>query len=142
MLIKKSFWRTFWLVTLVLSLGLAWYCYYSPRLVVNWSDNINSANGASLKSGKSLLVFVTAKWCVPCRIMKRTVLADTKVQQLIASRYTPLIVDFDDPAARDFIARYGIRGTPVTLLFDSNGSVVKFIEGGVGKDEFIKYLEK
>lgn len=141
MLTKKSFWRSFWLVTLVLSLGLAWYCYYSPRLKADWSENINSANAASIKSGKSLLVFVTAKWCVPCRIMKRTVFADTTVQQLVASRYTPLIVDFDDPTAKEFIARYGIRGTPVTLLLDSNGSVIRFIEGGVGKDDFIKFLD-
>ena len=142
MLTKKSFWRSFWLVTLVLSLGLVWYCYYSPRLNANWADSIKSANAASLKSGKSLLVFVTASWCVPCRIMKRTVLADTKVQQLIESRYTPLIVDFDDPEAKEFLARYGIKGTPITLLFDSSGSVLRFIEGGVGKDDFIKFLEK
>lgn len=74
--------------------------------------------------------------------MKRTVLADIQVQEIIAARYTPLVLDFDDPAAKDFIVRYGIKGTPITLLMDSSGSVIRFVDGGVGKDDLIRFLEE
>ena len=64
-------WCWFWLTFLVASLYYAWYSFYVPSNDVAWADDIASARQLATQSGKNMLLFFTAEWCVPCRVMKR-----------------------------------------------------------------------
>lgn len=73
------FWRVFWLVFLVGSLGYAWYCFYVPSNNVAWAGDFASAREQAAQADKPMVLYFTATWCVPCRIMKRNVWADEQV---------------------------------------------------------------
>ena len=74
--------------------------------------------------------------------MKRTVLTDLEVLKLVDAKYTPLLVDFGDARSADIVTRYQIRGTPVMLVANAEGVFMRYVDGGVGKQEFLKFLNQ
>ena len=141
---RKSpwWWRWFWRIVLFASLGYAWYCFYVPANDVAWADDYAAAQQQAAQSGKPIILFFTGKWCVPCRIMKRTVWADDQVEATVNAGFIPVLVDVDDPAAAAAVKRYGVGATPTTIITDAQGNVVERVQGGIDKLEFLKLLEK
>jgi len=135
------FWRWFWLTFLVLSLGYAWYSFYVPANDVTWADDVVSARQLAADSGQPMLLFFTAEWCVPCRVMKREVFADPDVARAINAKVVPVMVYAGEPGADEAFDRYDVRGTPITILTDSLGNVLGYRVGGIGKAEFMEFLE-
>lgn len=135
------FWRCFWLTFLVTSLGYAWYSFYVPSNDVAWADDVASARKLAAESDKTMLLFFTAEWCVPCRIMKREVFADQEVMTAINAQVVPLMIYADDPGADEVFSQYNVGGTPITIFTDPNGSVLDYAVGGIGKTEFLEMLE-
>lgn len=136
------FWRWFWLTFLVVSLGYAWYSFYVPANDVVWAEDIASAREVALKSGKPVMLFFTATWCVPCRIMKREVFADAEVMKAINSKVVPVMVYEDSPGGEAAFSQYNVEGTPITIFTDPQGTVLDYAVGGIGKAEFMEMLEK
>ena len=135
-------WRWFWRVTLVVSLGYAWYCFYVPSNNIAWADNYTSAQQQAAQSGKPLILFFTGEWCVPCRIMKRNVWADEQVTASVNSGFVPVMIDVDDPDAATARSRYRVGATPTTIITDPQGKVLFQAEGGMGKTDFLELLAK
>ena len=137
---KFNFWRWFWLGTLVVSLGWAWYDFYVPANKVTWAKDYASAQQHAALSGKPMILFFTAKWCVPCRIMKRRVWADQQVETTVNAGFTPVTIDVDDPDAASALSRYLVVATPTTIVTDPQGKVLERVEGGMGKTDLIELL--
>lgn len=139
---KKShpFWRWFWLTFLVVSLGYAWYSFYTPSNDIEWNNNISSIEDLSVNSNKNTLLFFTGKWCSPCRIMKRQVFADNEVAKIVNSQNTAVIIDIDNPSTKELVAYYNIGATPTTIIVDSEGKVLDYAVGKIGKKKFIEML--
>jgi protein disulfide-isomerase len=78
-------WRWFWLAFLVLSLGYAWYSFYVPSNDVIWTDDTESARQLASKSNKPVMMFFTATWCVPSRIMKREVFGKATFMEMLGN---------------------------------------------------------
>lgn len=135
-------WRGFWLAFLVGSLAYAGYCFYAPSNEVAWAPDYSAARSRSLESGRPILLFYTATWCVPCRIMKRTVWADEQVADEVNTRFIPFMVYADDPDAAELFSRYQVGATPTTIITDAEGSVLQWVYGKVDKTEFFQFLEK
>lgn len=136
-------WQAFWLSFLVVSLGYAWYCFYVPSNSIAWADGYAAAQQQAAQSGKPMILFFTGKWCVPCRIMKRTVWADDQVEATVNARFIPVLVDVGDPAAAAAaLERYNIGATPTTIITDPQGKVLEQVQGGIDKSEFLKLLEQ
>ncbi len=133
-------WRWFWYATLVVSLYFAWYCFYVPPNGIDWSADFASAQQRSARTGKPLMLYFTGKWCVPCRIMKRTVFADELVKDSVNATFSPVTIDIDDPSAAETVGRYRVRGTPVVIVTDPQGNVLEWKEGGMGKAEFLEWI--
>lgn len=133
-------WRWFWYVTLVVSLYFAWYCFYVPANAIDWSADFVSAQQKSARSGKPLLLFFTGKWCVPCRIMKRTIFADEQVKDLVNASFSPVTIDVDDPSAAGTLSRFGVVGSPVMIVADPQGNLMQWKDGGMGKAEFLEWI--
>lgn len=139
---KFNFWRWFWLGTLVVGLGWVWHDFYVPANNVTWAKDFAAAQLQAAQSGKPMILFFTGKWCVPCRIMKRTVWADAQVETVVKAGFTPVMLDVDDPNAAATVSRYGVKGTPVIILADPQGNVIKWVAGGVDKAAFLDFLGK
>ena len=138
---SHPFWRWFWLTFLVVSLAYAWYSFYVPSNDVVWAENMVSARELSKDSGKNMLLFFTGEWCVPCRIMKREVFADKEVMKAINSQVVPVMIYIDAPNMEEIVKQYNIGGTPVTIFTDSQGNVLDYAVGKIGKTKFLEMLE-
>ena len=139
---KFNWWRWFWLGTLVVSLGWAWYDFYVPANKVTWAKDYASAQKQSAQSGKPMILFFTAKWCVPCRIMKRSVWADERVEATVNAGFTTVMIDMDDPDAAATLSRYHVSATPTTIITDPQGKVLEQVTGGMGKTDFLELLSR
>ena len=139
---KFNFWRWFWLSTLFVSLPWVWYDFYVPSNRISWAKDYSSAQQHSAQSGKPMILFFTATWCVPCRIMKRNVWADKQVEASVEAGVTPVMIDMDDPKEAETVRRFGVGSTPVTIIIDTKGNVVERAEGGIGKSTFLELLGK
>ena len=74
--------------------------------------------------------------------MKRTVWADEQVEAAVNAGYTAVMIDMDDPNASAASSRYRVGTTPTTIVTDAQGNVLKQVEGGMGKSDFLKLLGK
>lgn len=135
-------WQWFWLTFLVASLGYAWYSFYVPSNDVVWADDIASARQLASESGKNMLLFFTAEWCVPCRIMKRQVFADQDVMTAINAQVVPVMIYAHDPGTDEVFSQYHVGGTPTTIFTDPQGNVLDYAVGRMGKTEFLEMLGK
>jgi protein disulfide-isomerase len=140
---KSPWWQAFWLSFLVVSLAYAWYCFYVPANNIAWADDYATAQQQAAQSGKPIILFFTAKWCVPCRIMKRTVWADDEVEATVNASFIPVTIDVDNPAAAAAAtSRYNIAATPTTIITDAEGNILKQVQGGINKSDFLRLLKK
>ena len=137
---KFNFWRWFWITTLVVSLPYAWYCFYVPSNNIAWAADYKSAQQQASQTGKPIILFFTGKWCVPCRIMTRTVWADKQVTVSVNKSFIPVTIDVDDSESGAVRTRYNVGVTPSTIITDSNGNVLQHKVGGVGKADFLEML--
>jgi len=137
---SRPFWRWFWLTFLVVSLGYAWYSFYVPSNNIVWAEDIASAREVAAESGKPVMLFFTATWCVPCRIMKREVFADAEVIKAINAQVVPVMVYADSPGGEEAFSQYNVEGTPITIFTDPQGTVLDYAVGGIGKDAFMEML--
>ena len=134
------FWRCFWLTFLVVSLAYAWYSFYVPSNSIAWADNYTTAQQKAADSGKSIILYFAGEWCSPCRVMKRQVWADEEVKTMVNSQFIPVAIDVDNPDHAGVMTRYNVSGAPVTIITDSQGNVLDWRAGGIGKSEFLELL--
>lgn len=134
------FWRCFWLTFLVVSLAYAWHCFYVPPNDIAWAKDYASAQRQAAESGKPMVLYFTAKWCVPCRVMKRQVWADVQVMQLVNAKFIPVAIDVGAPENAEILASYKVAGSPVTVVCEPHGEVVDWRTGGISKPQFLELL--
>ncbi len=89
-----------------------------------------------LNSDTPVLVDFWAEWCGPCRMMGPTV-------DQIATDYKGKVKvgKLDVDSNQQTASRYGIRGIPTLLLF-KGGQIVEQKVGAIGKNDFVKMLDK
>ncbi len=135
-------WRWFWRITFFVSIGYAWYCFYVPKNDIAWADEYPTAKQLAVRSEKPMILFFTGKWCVPCRIMKRTVWADDKVESVVNAGFTPILIDVGEPGVfSETLERYKVRVTPTTIITDAGGNVLEQVQGAMSKSEILTLLE-
>ena len=139
---KKShpFWQFFWLAFLVVSLWYAWYSFYAPSNNITWTNSIESAQKLANNSDKNIMIFFTADWCSPCRIMKRQVFADNDVMKAMDAKIVPVEIDIDDPNNEELVKQYNIGTTPTTIFIEPEGKVMDYAVGKVDKTKFLEML--
>lgn len=137
---SKRYSQFFWLTFLVVSLSYAWYSFYVPPNDVVWADNMVEAQELAKDSDKNLMLFFTGAWCVPCRVMKREIFADSDVAKSINATIVPVIIDVDSPDAKEIVERYQAGVTPLVIFTDYEGEVLDYAVGKIGKTKFLEML--
>lgn len=141
--ILHRLWQGFWLTTLVVSLGYAWYCFYVPKNEIAWAESYPAGKQLAATTGKPMVLFFTGEWCVPCRIMKRTVWADEEVESTVNHGFTPILIDVgNSTASSEALDQYKIHTTPTTIVADGSGEVLQQFNGAMSKSELLSLLDK
>ncbi|PWI29547.1 thiol:disulfide interchange protein [Flavobacteriaceae bacterium LYZ1037] len=144
--IKKSkmkthpFWSFFWLTFLLVSLWYAWYSFYAPSNDITWIDNMESAQKLANNSDKKIMIFFTGTWCSPCKMMKRQVFAGQEVNKAMDAKVVSIEINIEDSNSEALIKQYSIGATPTTIFIDTEGNVIDYAVGKVGKAKFLEML--
>ncbi len=121
----------------------SWYVFYVPANDVVWAADYDTAQRQAAETGKRMILFFSAEWCTPCRIMKRQVWADEEVESTVNAGFVAVTIDVKNPhAAAAAFERYPVGAWPTTYVTDAQGNVLERAEGGLGKSEFLELLEK
>jgi len=116
----------------------------APKALV-WEPYQPSKFDRSIRQGKPVIVDFTAKWCVACGELEKRSFTDPKLIEA-AQRFDRYRVDCTDrgnSATQTAIKRFGVKGFPTVILFDSSGQEVKSsrITGFLEADKIIERLE-
>ena len=93
-------------------------------------------NGASVAT-TPLLVDVYATWCGPCQLMSKQL---TDVAEELGDSIR--IVKLDSDQYPDIASQLRIQGLPTIILYGSNGTEMKRVEGAMMKDQLIKWIQQ
>jgi protein disulfide-isomerase len=87
----------------------------TPAIQIVWRKDLDSALQEAARTGQVVLVFFTADWSSPCRLMSEGTFAVPGVAQYVIQNTIPVKVD-DSKATSPASTRYQIRVYP-TVLF-------------------------
>ncbi len=94
---------------------------------IPWLSNYETALAESRRTGRPVLVRVTAEWCGACKQMKSQTFTDAGIIRGISTGFIP--VDIDADADRKLIELMGVRSLPTILVITPDLRIVERIEG-------------
>lgn len=121
-------------------LGLSLFFLFVSNLYskeIAWKSEVRKA--LEEKSEKPLLLYFTASWCGPCKLMKSTTLKDEKVKPIF-DKVSPIMVDFDEHVA--LAQRMGVKGVPCIVLLNQHKEEVGRQVGYVRSSELLNWWEQ
>ncbi len=102
-----------------------------------WSTNYAAALAEAAREHKPALVFFTASWCGPCKMMVRSTLSEPSVQQVL-SNFARVAIDIDEQ--HDLAAQHGIEAVPTFVLLTDVSNEVQRTTGFQTADDFDSWL--
>jgi thioredoxin-like negative regulator of GroEL len=109
----------------------------SGELPAGWGTNYNFSLAEARGRQKPLLMYFTASWCGPCKLMARTTLTNKVVVDALAS-ICCVAVDIDEQP--DLAAKREIRAVPTFKLLSAKGDEVATSTGYQEPAQFLEWL--
>jgi thiol:disulfide interchange protein DsbD len=111
-----------------------------------WTVFRDGSLSEAREAGRPAVVYVTAAWCVNCRIMERKVFSDDEVRLAVEGvRLLKIDVTSGPPAegteAAAFYGRFVHGGPPVVVFYDRRGNVVAE-RADLGPEEFLSLIRQ
>ncbi|MEK6238801.1 MAG: thioredoxin family protein, partial [Planctomycetales bacterium] len=94
---------------------------------IQWRHDLEQAKATASRSGRLLLVHFTAPWCAPCQRMKRDVLSQPNVKNLISRRYVPVEINLDQN--KQLAKSLDVSKIPTDLVLTPQGEIVLRMQG-------------
>ena len=93
----------------------------------------------SLRSGRPMVIMVTASWCGACRSMQAS-MGEPGIKRAL-EQAVPFSIDLDSPRTLELKRRfYGRKGVPEVIMVTSEGREVKRQVGWADADTFVLWL--
>ena len=127
------------LFTLLLVIGVA----VAANAQVRYTDkNLDAVREEATQQNKLVFIDLYATWCGPCKNMERNVFSQPEVGDFMAQHFIAAKYDIDKPTGSALAKKYGIRSIPTFLIFDTEGTLLGQITGGMPADDFIRAVEE
>jgi len=124
----------------------------TPGDELNWTTNLEQAIEQAKKENKAVLVnFTGSDWCVWCKKLSGEVFSQDEFAEYAKENLILVMLDFprsiqqpDEIKAynQSLAKKYGIRGFPTILIFNSSGNMVAktgYQQGGAAN--YVKHIE-
>jgi thioredoxin 1 len=118
----------------VLALGAGTAC---GELPADWNTNYDATLAAAATSQQPALVYFTAGWCGPCKLMTRITLADPAVTQALAN-VGHVVVDIDEHP--DLASARDINAVPTFVMLSAGGDEVDRATGFQAVGDFLDWF--
>ena len=98
---------------------------------IAWHEgDVESAFALARDEDKPIFLYWGAAWCPPCHQIKATIFS--KPEFIAKSKlFVPVYLDGDTEQAQKLGDRFGVRGYPTMIVFDSSGTEITRIPGGL-----------
>lgn len=101
----------------------------------------NQCKANAVSSQLPFVVYVTAKWCLNCKLMEETTFRSQGLKLVVDGNYNTYKIDFDSYAAKDWKTKFPITSVPAFLVFDKNGEMIQRVDKSLTSTQIIELLE-
>ncbi len=112
---------------------------------IEWQPYSNEMLAEAGREDRPVMIDFSADWCIPCRELEHRTFNDPGVMKA-AEGFLAMKVDLTSPDERaDRIKeRFGIRGVPTVVFFDSTGAEIRGsrVTGFLEPGEFLERMKK
>src|SRR5215471_8705810 len=109
-------------------------CAANAEVPAGWSTNLVLLSN---NTSRPTLMFFTADWCAPCRLMARTTLTNAFVRHALEP-FERVAVDID--AHPDLANQRNIEGVPTILILTPGGEEADRTVGYASAEDFAVWL--
>lgn len=113
----------------------------TPEVPQNRSQIVASSYQEAIRKsgelGMPVLVYFEADWCSWCQKMKREVLTDAKVKQMMKNY---VLVHVNTDKERSVARKFGVSGLPAFVITNSAERKLKMDQGYMNADKFTQWL--
>lgn len=106
------------------------------------ADQGKPGTDAEADPSRPKLLYFTADWCGPCRLMKSDVFSKSAVADAIHARFEPYRIDQSRPTSEQLrlAQAYGVQTVPTLLIVDAQGNPISRLDRVVEDDAFLEWL--
>jgi len=108
-----------------------------------WDHSESEASAKAKAEKRPMIVDFTAEWCGACKKMSKETFSDPRVMTK-ASNFVAVKVDAtddEDPQVDAVKGKYGVKGLPTVVIYDSTGAERKRFNDFVGPEVFLAAIE-
>jgi len=108
---------------------------------IDWFDgSVDEAFAAAKESGKPIYLYWGAVWCPPCHAISATVFKSPEFIER-SKLFIPVYLDGDKENAQAYGEKFGVRGYPTMVVFDSKGQELTRIPSGIDMQAYANILD-
>lgn len=98
---------------------------------IGWyQGTVEEAFASAKKENKPIFLYWGAVWCPPCQEIKHTVFNSRRfIRQ--SEAFVPVYLDGDTTTAQLLGEKFGVKGYPTMIIFNSSGTELTRIPGGI-----------
>ena len=112
-----------------------------PAEGIDWFEgSVDEAFAEARATDKPIYLYWGAVWCPPCYAISATVFKSPEFRER-SRLFVPVYLDGDTERAQEYGEKFGVRGYPTMIVFDSTGEEITRIPGGIDLQAYANILD-